>query len=253
MVDPDELLAEAETTTFEGWDFSKLGERLTTEPPRWNFAAIVASEAAQATTMLDMGTGGGEWLSSLSARAPVTVATESWGPNVRIAYARLSALGVGVVQTESAPDNHSQEPWDPMGRLPFRTEVFDLVANRHESFRANEVARVLRTGGTFLTQQAHSGSTQFHQLLGREPPELCEFGIEMASAQLQEASLTVDEGAIGTATTIFADIGALAWYLLSVPWVVPDFTVSSYREALIRLHDSPIRVESKRYWLKAHK
>jgi SAM-dependent methyltransferase len=137
--------------------------------------------------------------------------------------------------------------------LPFFSEAFDLVTNRHESFRADEVARVLRPDGVFLTQQAHSGSEQFHQLLGKEPPELQEFELDVAVAQLRNAGLSIDEADVGTATTVFADIGALAWYLRSVPWAVPAFTVSTYRQALLRLHDGPIRVCSRRFWLRAHK
>lgn len=253
MADPDELLAEAEATTFQGWDFSTFGDRLVLEPPHWDFAEIVANAAAGATTMLDMGTGGGEWLSSLRARARFTVATECWQPNVAVATARLSALGIPVVNTEGAPDNHRQEPGDPAGRLPFRTEAFNLVTNRHESFRANEVTRVLRRDGIFLTQQTHSGSRQFHELLGNEPPDLQELELDVVVVQLRDAGLSIDEAEAGTATTVFADIGALAWYLRSIPWAVPDFTISKYRQALLRLHDGPIRVPHQRFYLQAHK
>jgi SAM-dependent methyltransferase len=157
------------------------------------------------------------------------------------------------VYTESAPDNHCQELADPSGRLPFRTGAFDLVSNRHESFRAGEVARVLRPGGIFLTQQAHSGSRQFHQLLGAEPPPVHEFEIDLALAQVREAGLTVEEADVGTSTTVFGDIGALAWYLRSVPWAIPGFTISAYRKALLRLHNGAIRVESQRFWLRARR
>jgi SAM-dependent methyltransferase len=37
--------------------------------------------------------------------------------------------------------------------LPLADATFDLVINRHESFDAREVQRVLRPGGTFITQQ----------------------------------------------------------------------------------------------------
>lgn len=253
MADPEVLLAAAEVTAFQGWDFSTLGERLVLEPPHWDFAEIVANAAAEATTMLDMGTGGGEWLSSLRARAPFTVATEGWQPNVAVAAAGLSALGVPVVQTEGAPDNHRQEPTDETGRLPFRTDAFDLVANRHESFRANEVARVLCSDGVFLTQQTQSGSRQFHELLRNKPPVIQELELDMVVAQVRDAGMTIDEADIGTATTVFADIGALAWYLRSVPWAVPGFTIRTYRQALLQLHDGPIRVPHQRFWLRAHK
>lgn len=137
--------------------------------------------------MLDMGTGGGEWLSSLSRRGSLTAATESWPPNFGGAAARLRALGIPVVQAEGAADNHRQDREDPRGRLPFRTEAFDLVTNRHESFVASEVVRVLCPTGTFITQQAHSGSRQFHELLSLPPPQVDEFGLGMALEQLDLA------------------------------------------------------------------
>jgi SAM-dependent methyltransferase len=251
--DPDQLLEDAEFTDFQGWDFTRLGDRLVSEPPPWAFEEIVAELAATATTMLDMGTGGGEWLSSLRARAPVTVATESWPPNVRVAAARLQALGVPVVQDEGAADNHRQDREDPRGRMAFAAEAFDLVTNRHESFVASEVSRVLRPEGTFVTQQAHSGFQQFHELLGVQPPDIEEFDIDLALEQLSAAGLTVDEADEGHATTVFADIGALAWYLRSVPWAVPGFSINTYRQALTRLHGDPIRVVAKRFWVRAHK
>jgi hypothetical protein len=119
--------------------------------------------------MLDMGTGGGEWLSSLRVRAPLTVATESWPPNVGVAAAKLHALGVPVVQDEGATDNVRQGRDDPSGRLGFTAGAFDLVTNRHESFVAAEVSRVLRPECIFVIQQTHSGPQQFHELLASNP------------------------------------------------------------------------------------
>jgi hypothetical protein len=37
--------------------------------------------------------------------------------------------------------------------MAFESGEFDLVLNRHSAFNSAEVARVLTTGGTFLTQQ----------------------------------------------------------------------------------------------------
>ena len=87
----DALLAEAAATPVDGWDFGRFGDRLTTSGPGWDFAAIVAARCAGAGSLLDLGTGGDEWLSSLPARPDRTVATESWLPNVPVARARLTA------------------------------------------------------------------------------------------------------------------------------------------------------------------
>jgi SAM-dependent methyltransferase len=251
--EPDRLLEDAERTDFQGWDFSRLGARLVSEPPPWDFEAIVAGNAARARAMLDMGTGGGEWLSGLSARAPFTAATESWPPNIGIAAARLRPLGIPVVRVEGAADNHRQDRGDPKGRLAFASEAFDLVTNRHESFVASEVSRILRPDGTFITQQTQSGSKQFHELLSVEPPQAEELEIGLVVEQLTAAGLTVEDADEGHATTVFADVGALAWYLRSVPWIVPGFSVSAYRQALTELHDYPIRIAVKRFWIRAHK
>ena len=245
-----ELLLDAERIPFRGWDFSVLGDRLVLEPPPWSFAKIADHAALDATSMLDMGTGGGEWLSS--RRHPsCAVATESWPPNVPIAAQRLGPFGISVVQDEGAVDNVDQAPGHGRGRLAFRDGAFDLVINRHEAFVAHEVRRVLRSGGLFITQQATAGSRQFHELLGLEPQDAQEFNLALAVDQLEQAGLRVDHAEAGSATIVFADIGALAWYLTNVPWAVPGFDVETFRDALSMLHGHRIRVVSDRFWLRA--
>lgn len=88
-----DLLEEAARTPFRGWDFSWLSDRISVEPPPWSFDDVVAGLIVHAGDMLDMGTGGGEWLISLPRRPPRTVATEAWKPNVPIAADRLLPLG----------------------------------------------------------------------------------------------------------------------------------------------------------------
>jgi SAM-dependent methyltransferase len=246
----EQLLQQALDIPFRGWDFSVLGDRLVLEPPPWSFEQIVDDAAVRAASMLDMGTGGGEWLSN-RRHAARTVATESWPPNVPIAAARLGPLGVAVVQDEGAIDNADQTTRGPRGRLPFRDAAFDLVTSRHESFVAVEVRRVLRHSGLFVTQQAGSGARRFHELLALDPPADDDFNIELAVEQLQHAGLHVQQSAVGTATTVFADIGALAWYLSNVKWGVRDFSIERHRDALLRLHGTPIRVASERFWIEA--
>jgi hypothetical protein len=70
--------------------------------------------------MLDIGTGGGEWRSSLRARAPVTVATDSWAPNVPVAPETLLELAIPLVLDDGAADNARQDLEDPRGRLAFK-------------------------------------------------------------------------------------------------------------------------------------
>ncbi len=137
----ERLIAAAEAYTMEGWDWSALEGRYVEAGPPWDYRAEVTALLSTAQTLLDMGTGGGEFLSSLASLPPECWATEAYPPNLPVAAARLGPLGVRVVAVDD--DNH----------LPLPDAHFDLVINRHESFDPHEVRRILRPGGRFISQQ----------------------------------------------------------------------------------------------------
>jgi SAM-dependent methyltransferase len=207
-----------------------------------------------------MGTGGGEWLAALPHRPPRTVATESWLPNLEVATARLRPLGVTVVFVEAAPDNVDQDPDEQRGRLPFAGCSFALVTNRHESFLASEVARVLAPGGTFLTQQTGGDYGDFFEALGLLRPRILlpHWTVRFAAQQLEAAGLTVVDGDEAVQETSFADVGAFAWYLKAIPWMVEGFSIARYRAQLERPHQrleagEPLTVRLPAFWVKAVK
>jgi len=207
--------------------------------------------------MLDMGTGGGEWLTALPFRPSHTVATEAWAPNVPVARERLAPLGIHVVQVEGAPDNMLQTFDQDGGDLPFETGSFDLVVNRHESFLAAEVARVLRPGGSFITQQLGDGVfREFSELLRAGPQLHDPWCLAQAVDQIEKAGLSVMRSAEGREEVTFADVGALAWYIKMVPWTVPGFTIARYRARLGELHErietnGPITLPLPGFYLEA--
>lgn len=240
MVSFDELVAEALAAPFTGWNFSWLDARtsLAQDLP-WSYTAQVASRAG-AATMLDMGTGGGELLARIRPRPDRTVATESWAPNVGVADARLRPLGIPVVHCDGAPDNMSAEAAaarpDRPGLLPFTDGAFDLVINKHESFRADEVARVLAPGGVFVTQQVdYHRYDELYQLLGLEPPPEPDTWLPLAASQLTAAGLTIVTKAAGQARRYFDHIGAVIYYLKIVSWAVPGYSLDEF---LPRLRDA---------------
>ena len=216
--------------------------------------------ARESPDLLDLGTGGGEWLAALPYHPSRTVATESWAPNLAIAETRLRPLGIVVVAVEAAPDNVEQRPGEQRGRLPFPDGSFSLVSDRHESFLAGEVARVLAPGGTFLTQQVGGDYRDCYDALGLPRPRRPgpRWNLAVATRQLQGAGLTVTDGDDGVEVTSFADIGAFAWYLKAIPWVVPGFSVGAYRPQLERLHrrleaGGSLDIRQPAFWMKAFK
>ena len=233
-----ELLEEALIHPVGGWDFSWLGNRMETKPLPWDFSDLVDGLARGADTMLDLGTGGGEWLASLPHRPQVTVATESWHPNVAIARDRLAPIGIDVVEVEGCLDNDDQGPEGAEGpRLPFGDHVFELVTARHEAFVAREVARIVAGGGHFATEQVGvDGHREFRELFGVPVHSTDLSFLDLVTRQAEHAGMRVDEVAEATQQSTFHDVGALAWFLRMVPWAVPDFSIERYRGRLELLH-----------------
>jgi SAM-dependent methyltransferase len=180
---------------------------------------------------------------------------------VPIARDRLGPLGIEVVAVDGAPDNVDQDEPVSGGDLPFADGTFHLVVNRHESYLAREVHRVLVPDGVFVTQQVGSGEAdRWRQLLTGEVPATLErrWDLPFATAQLEAAGFTIEEAAAGDATLVFADAGAVAWYLINLPWVWPEFSIQAHTAALRRLHgqiatEGPLRVRQPLFWLRARR
>lgn len=222
----DQLLAQAEAEPVEGWDFSWFEGRATEARPSWGYAALMSRRMATASAALDIQTGGGEVLASISSPPPRLVATESWLPNVEIARRNLQTLGASVVATAGDV-------------FPFVPETFDLVVARHPVTTPwQEISRVLSRGGTFLSQQVGAGSnrelTDFFmgpQRVGeaRRP----ERHVEAARA----AGLEIVDLRHETLPVEFFDVGAVAYFLRKVLWTVPGFTIARYSKRLEDMHE----------------
>jgi SAM-dependent methyltransferase len=228
----DELVAGAEAEPVEGWDFSWLEGRATETRPSWGYARrVLPPRIAGADSLLDLQTGGGEVLATALGRAartpPVVAATESWAPNLAIATRNLAPWGVTVT---AASDE---------GPLPAADGAHDLVISRHPVVVAwAEIARVLRPGGTYLSQQVGPDANRelYEALMG---PQRAGPNLRSASSLRAGASsvgLEVVRVVDARPELVFYDIGAVVYFLRKVIWTVPDFTVDAYRSQLLALH-----------------
>jgi len=257
----DALLDEAEKQPFAGWDFRWLDGRITADPLPWDYTATVSAQAERSPDLLDLGTGGGEWLAELPHRPARTVATEAWPPNVRIAKRRLAPLGIAVVQVAPARDNTGRPIEGAAPRLPFADGSFHLVVDRHESFEVSEVARILAAGGWFLTQQVDAGNDdEYRALLGVEvgPLDPADRWATWLPAQLEAVGLRVVEHMSAPFVQRIHDVGALAYGLKAIPWMVPGFSIPTHRARLREIQaridrEGPITVQQRRFFVRAQK
>jgi len=223
----DELVAEGAAEPVAGWDFSWFAGRATEERPAWGYSGLLADAISGAEAVLDIQTGGGEVLAGAIRRPPPRLAaTESWPPNIALARQRLGPLGGAVTEAGDAD------------RLPFGDAAFDLVVSRHPTVTGwPEIARVLRPGGRYLSQQIGAGSNRelYEYLMGPRPARPGR-SAQRAADQARAAGLLVDRLAEQALRVEFCDIGAVVYFLRKVLWTVPDFSVERYRDKLAALH-----------------
>jgi SAM-dependent methyltransferase len=224
----EDLVAEAEAVPVEGWDFSWLEGRAIEERPPWGYSRLVAARMAGVSAALDLDTGGGEVLAGLARWAPHMVATESWPSNVSRAAGLLRPRGGWVIATGVD---------DPA--LPFRTGVFDMVISRHPvDTWWEEVARVLRPGGTFLAQEiGQDSNAELHEVIAGPLPPGEKRSPQRSSKLAEDAGLTVVDVRQASLRVEFYDIGAVIYFLRKVVWTIPGFSVTRYRGELAALHE----------------
>ncbi|TXS01199.1 SAM-dependent methyltransferase [Bacillus sp. SH7-1] len=241
-------LLDSANTNFSGWDFSFISEtgRMKSEPLSWSYGSTAFQLIQHAKSMLDMGTGGGELLSMLQPFPPTIYATEGYAPNVPISRKKLEPLGVIVVEVK---DDDA---------LPLQDAQFDLIVNQHESYAASEVNRILSPNGIFLTQQAGGlDCAELNKQFGTPlNSEFASWSLETACNELKENGFTILDAKEEFPLQRFYDIGAIVYYLKTIPWQIPDFTVERYYKELYRIHEIILQkgyfdVKQHRFIIKA--
>lgn len=252
----EDLLAEGAAADVRGWDFSWFAGRASEERPPWGYARMLGERMTALADVpdaaaLDLHTGGGEALATIPAGPPALVATESWPPNLEVARRNLAGLGARVIRTGDVYDD-----------LPFADAAFDLVVSRHPvGVRWDEVARVLKPGGSYFSQDVGHESvgelTEF--LMGpQSPADGPTRDSKWSVIAAERAGLTVVDLREFRGRMEFRDVAAVIHFLRKVIWIVPDFTVDAYRARLRALHDriesaGPFAATTVRFLIEARK
>ena len=219
------LISEYEQN-FSGWDFSYLQGKMEEDALPWSYRHVVSDLISSSQNMLDMGTGGGEFLDSLSALPAKTYATEGYPPNIEVARKRLQPKGIEVKEVQED------------GLLPFEDSFFDLVINRHESYSCKEVHRILKGNGIFVSQQVGGmNDIDINSALGASLPDFSDWCLLKAKEDLLNSGFEIVSCDEYIGKTRFYDIGSIVYYLKCIPWQVEDFTVEKYIDRLFLLDD----------------
>lgn len=198
-----------------GWDFSHLDGRLEEENTPWCLRDEIRSRLSADQMLLDMDTGGGEFLRSLGHPPARTAATEGYPPNIALCRAQLIPAGIDFHAAESG------------GVLPFADASFDMVSNRHGSYDAREVFRVLKPGGYFITQQvgAENDRELVDLLLPGTPMPFSRQYAGLLAEELSEIGFAVERAEEAYPEMRFRDVGAVVWFARIIEWEFPSFSV----------------------------
>ncbi len=218
---------------FIGWDFSYLHGRMEQDPLPWSYKQIIQRYITGKSTLLDIDTGGGEFLSKVDNLPKNVYATEGYEPNLKIAKDRLGQKGITVVHTTE------------YDRLPFDDDYFEIILNRHGTFRIHEIKRLLSINGVFITQQVGSlNAIDLSASLGSKRQIDKYEGLLSALIDARNNKMKVIDYCEILGKYRFYDIGAVVYYLKCIPWQIEDFSVDKYFQKLQIMNDV---IEDKGY------
>lgn len=209
---------------IHGWDFSHLAGRYTEETDLpWDYQRIILEDLTPDMKLLDVDTGGGEFLLSLHHPYANTSAAESYPPNVQLCKETLLPLGIDF------------RAGDGQDVLPFADASFDRIINRHGDFNVEDIRRMLKRGGRFITEQvgAENDRELVELLLGETALPFPEQYLEIARRKFCDAGFSILDAQECWRPIKFYDVGALVWFARIIEWEFPDFSVERCQERLL--------------------
>lgn len=217
--------AEEDAAHIHGWDFSHIDGRYTEETDLpWNYRSTILHYLKPNRKLLDIDTGGGEFLLSLGHPCGNVSATEGYPPNIQLCKQKLLPLGIDFRAA------------DGRDTLPFEDARFDLVINRHGDFNEQEIYRVLKPGGLFITEQV--GAENDRELVELLLPDATALPfpdqyLHITSEKFQARGFEILEGQECFRPIRFFDVGALVWFARIIEWEFPGFSVAKCAERLL--------------------
>lgn len=220
---------EEEAAHIHGWDFSHIHDRYSEETDLpWDYEEIIRRYLNKDMKILDYDTGGGEFLLSLKHPAHNTAATEGYPPNVELCKKTLLPLGIDFKSCNT--------PY----AIPFESESFDIIINRHGDFHAKELYRLLKKGGLFITEQVGSENDRnlVEMVLPNTQKPFPHLNLKEQREIFENAGFHIIRAEEVFRPIRFYDVGAFVWFAHIIEWEFPGFSVERCFDSLLKIQKS---------------
>lgn len=218
-----QLQNEENIAHIRGWDFSHLDGRMVQEMPPWDYKEIIRKHLKPTDRLLDIDTGGGEFLLTLSHPYKLICATEGYKPNVELCRKKLIPLSIDFKEARD------------YSNLPFEDGAFDFVINRHGAYDIKELWRILKPNGIFLTQQV--GEENDKELIELLLPNFSKpksgMNLKNQTRLFRENGFNILEQNEAFMPMKFFDTGAIVWFARIIEWEFPNFSVENCFDRLL--------------------
>jgi SAM-dependent methyltransferase len=218
---------EEEKKSFKGWDFTYIHDRTEADLLHWDYSSVIKRYMKNNYKLLDMGTGGGEFLLTLNHPYRLTAVTEGFSPNYKLCREKLLPLGIDVKFIEDD------------SKLPFEDEKFDIIINRHESYDIHEVYRILKAGGIFITQQVGGeNDKELIKILAEENyNSFADHTLENNINKVKKKAFKIIFQAEDFTKSRFFDAGAIVYFAKIINFEFPEFSVEKCINELYDIHE----------------
>lgn len=223
-----EWKAEEKIAHIHGWDFSHIYGRYDVEEDLpWDYKEIIDEYRTDDMKLLDFDTGGGEFLLSLGHPNRNTAATEGFPPNVELCEKRLLPQGIDFRQCNDE------------SRIPFADNSFDILINRHGRFDPEEVGRILKPQGLFITQQVGGKNDRdlVRMVLPNVPLPFPELELSIQKKKFEKTGFEIIRADETFRPIRFYDIGAFVWFAHIIEWEFPGFSVEKCLDKLLEMQE----------------
>ena len=234
---------------INGWDFSNL--QLTSEGAKWEFYDEVLKKVSETDVLLDIGTGGGENVLEIASSLLFLIGIDLSPSMVETAQTNLlNSKATNVRFAQMSSDN-----------LLLPDGLFNVISSCHAPFNSLEVARVLKKGGVFLTQQvSEADKWNIKKAFGRGQSYELSDGLlkEKYTRELKDAGFSEVQSFDYDATDYYKRPEDLLFLLTHTP-IIPQFGEEERDYEILKSFiennrtANGIRTNSKRFLIIAKK